>query len=77
MFGEKTEVLAPFGNLFLNLIFTLLVPIAFFSISSAIASMDNSKKLGKILGTTVIIFSIIATMIGQFSWKYSLYNAYF
>ncbi|MEG1287528.1 MAG: dicarboxylate/amino acid:cation symporter [Clostridium sp.] len=64
IFGEKTEVLAPFGNLFLNLIFTLLVPIVFFSISSAIASMDNSKKLGKILGTTVIVFAITATIAG-------------
>ncbi|GAA0115089.1 dicarboxylate/amino acid:cation symporter [Clostridium senegalense] len=62
--GEKAIVFEPFGNLFLNLIFSLLVPIVFFSISSAIANMDNSKKLGKILGTTIVVFAITATIAG-------------
>ena len=33
--GEKAVVLKPFGDVFLNLIFTLVVPIVFFSISSS------------------------------------------
>lgn len=70
--GEKASIFAPFGDLFLNLIFTILVPIVFFSISSAIANMDSSKKLGKILGTAIIVFgitAIISGIIGVFSFR--------
>ena len=70
--GEKAIIFEPIGNLFLNLIFTLLVPIVFFSISSSIANMESSKKLGKILGTTVIVFAItaiISGVIGVISFK--------
>lgn len=70
--GEKSIIFEPIGNLFLNLIFTLLVPIVFFSISSSIANMENSKKLGKILGTTIIVFAIttiISGIIGVISFK--------
>lgn len=70
--GEKAIIFEPIGSLFLNLIFTLLVPIVFFSISSSIANMENSKKLGKILGTTIIVFAItaiISAIIGVISFK--------
>ncbi|GAA0077746.1 dicarboxylate/amino acid:cation symporter [Clostridium sp. CTA-5] len=70
--GEKASILAPFGNLFLNLIFTILIPVVFFSISSAIANMENSRKLGNILGATVIVFgitAIISGILGVISFK--------
>lgn len=62
--GEKAKIFAPLGNLFLNLIFTMLVPIVFFSISSAIANMDSSKKFGKILVVTIIVFGVTAILSG-------------
>lgn len=62
--GEKASVFQPLGDLFLNLIFALLVPIVFFSISSAIANMNSAKKLGKILGVTVLVFAATATIAG-------------
>ena len=58
--GKKASVLAPFGDLFLNLIFAMLIPLVFFSISSAIANIGSSKKLGKILGVTVVVFGFTA-----------------
>lgn len=63
-FGEKASVLEPLGNLFLNLIFTMLIPLVFFSISSAIANVGNSKKIGKLLGVTLVVFSITAAISG-------------
>ncbi|MGL4107648.1 dicarboxylate/amino acid:cation symporter [Clostridium sp. LP20] len=69
---EKASVFEPLGNLFLNLIFTLLIPIVFFNITSAIANMNNTKKLGKILGVTVIVFGVtafISGVIGVLSFK--------
>lgn len=50
--GEKASILSPFGNLFLNLLFMIVVPLVFFAVSSAIANMKGgSKRLGKIMGS--------------------------
>ncbi|WP_346868567.1 dicarboxylate/amino acid:cation symporter [Clostridium sp. UBA5119] len=70
--GERASIFAPLGTIFLNLIFTILIPLVFFSISSAIANMDSSKKLGKILGVTIVVFAftaIISGVIGVTSFK--------
>lgn len=53
------QALKPVGQIFLNLMFTIVVPLVFVSIASAVGSMDNMKRLGKILGST--IFSFLAT----------------
>ena len=54
-FGVK---LKPLGDIFLNLVFSVVVPVVFFSISSAVASMANMKRLGKILGYMLLVFVI-------------------
>ncbi len=55
---ERAEVLKPFGDIFLNLLFTAVVPLVFFSISSAIAGMSDAKRLGKIVGWMMVIFVV-------------------
>lgn len=56
--GERASVLKPIGDIFLNLMFTIVVPLVFFTISSSIASMIDLKRLGKIMGYSLIVFSI-------------------
>jgi Na+/H+-dicarboxylate symporter len=46
----------PFGDIFLNLLFTAIVPLVFFSISSAVAAMSNMKRLGKIMTSMILVF---------------------
>ncbi|MCM3711527.1 dicarboxylate/amino acid:cation symporter [Sporosarcina luteola] len=58
VFGEKASVIKPFGDLFLNLLFMIVVPLVFFSISSAVANMDSMKRLGKIMGSMLSVFII-------------------
>ncbi|KOR28468.1 sodium:proton antiporter, partial [Achromatium sp. WMS1] len=53
---EEAKVLKPIGDIFLNLLFTIVVPLVFFSISSAIAGMSNTQRLGKILGIMMLVF---------------------
>lgn len=55
-------VLEPLGTVFINLMFCVVVPMVFFSISSAIANMPSPKKAGKVLVTTVIVFVITAAI---------------
>lgn len=56
--GEKASILKPVGDIFLNLMFTIVVPLVFFTISSSIASMIDLKRLGKIMGYSLIVFTI-------------------
>lgn len=56
--GESASVFKPFGDIFLNLMFTIVVPLVFFTISSSIASMIDLKRLGKIMGYSLIVFVI-------------------
>jgi Na+/H+-dicarboxylate symporter len=58
IFGEKASVIRPFGDLFLNLLFMVVVPLVFFSISSAVANMDSMRRFGKIMGSMLSIFII-------------------
>lgn len=53
---KDAAMLKPLGDIFLNLLFTVIVPLVFFSISSTVASMTNLKRLGKILFLMVLLF---------------------
>ncbi len=64
--GEKATVLKPLGDIFLNLMFTIVVPLVFLTISSAVSSMVDMKRLGKIIGNMLLVFiitGIIASII--------------
>ena len=70
--GERAIVLKPVGDIFLNLMFTIVVPLVFFTISSSIASMIDLKRLGKIMGYSLIVFTttcIIASIVMLISVK--------
>lgn len=56
--GEKATVLKPLGEVFINLMFTAVVPLVFVTISSAVGNMLNMKRLGKILGSMFLVFFI-------------------
>lgn len=58
IWGEKATVLKPLGDIFLNIMFTLVVPLVFVTISSAVSSMVDLKRLGKIIGYMLLIFVI-------------------
>lgn len=56
VFREKVAFLKPVGQIFLNLLFTLLVPLIFFSISASIANVSDTNKVGKLLFYLILIF---------------------
>lgn len=58
IFKEDAIRLKPFGELFLNMMFTAVVPLVFFSLASSVAKMTNMKRLSKILKSTLAIFVI-------------------
>lgn len=62
--GEKSTVLKPFGDVFLNLMFTAIVPLVFTTIASAVGNMLNMKRLGSILGNMMLVFVVTGIIAG-------------
>ena len=59
---EGATSLEPLGTLFVNLMFCVVVPMVFFSISSAIANMKSLKRAGKVMGVTIATFLVTAAI---------------
>ena len=60
--SKGATVLEPLGTVFINLMFCVVVPMVFCSISSAIANMSSAKKAGKVMGITVATFFVTAAI---------------
>lgn len=72
IFGEKATVLSPFGDLFLNMLLVIIVPLIFLTISTSIGKMKQPKRIGKILITIILVFaftSIVSVFVGLGSAK--------
>ncbi|MCF2627968.1 MAG: dicarboxylate/amino acid:cation symporter [Fusobacterium mortiferum] len=55
-FGEAAVKLKPLGDLFINGMFMIVVPLVFITISSSIAGMNDMNRLGKIMKNLFLIF---------------------
>lgn len=67
IFQEKATILSPLGDLFLNLLLVIIVPLIFLTITTSISKMQTPKRLGKIMVTIICVFlvtSIIAVIVG-------------
>ena len=51
-------IFKPLGTVFINLMFCIVVPMVFASISSAVANMKSRRRAGKIMGVTVATFVV-------------------
>ena len=70
VFKEKISFLKPFGDLFLNMLLIIIVPLIFLTISTSIGKMHQPKRIGKILISifgVFIITSIISVLVGLIS----------
>ncbi len=72
IFKEKASILNPFGDLFLNLLLVIIIPLIFLTLTTSIGKMNSPKRIGKILLTTFFIFiitSLISVFIGLITTK--------
>ena len=53
---EDANVLKPLGEIFLNFMYTIVVPLVFFTISSSVANMVDMRRLGRILKYVFLVF---------------------
>lgn len=77
IFGEKAKVLSPLGDLFINILLTIIVPLIFLTLTTSIGKMKQPKRLGKILISVIFVFiitSLVSVLIGLISTRINLVN---
>ena len=77
LLGEGAHVLRAPGELFLNLVFVLVVPLVFFSVAHSIVVMRRSGVIGRVLGTALGVFLFMSLVTGVFSFAFmSVWNPF-
>jgi len=56
IFGESVKVIKPIGDIFLNFLFTAVIPLVFFSVSSAIGGLKATNKLNRMMSIMSLVF---------------------
>ncbi|MRX37817.1 cation:dicarboxylase symporter family transporter [Flavobacterium sp. LC2016-23] len=56
IFKDKVEVIKPLGDIFLNLLFTAIIPLIFFTIASSVANLEQTEKLGRLFMIMIAVF---------------------
>ncbi|TPG39355.1 dicarboxylate/amino acid:cation symporter [Flavobacterium pectinovorum] len=56
VFKEKVAIVKPVGDIFLNLLFTAIIPLVFFTITSSIANLEKTEKLGRLFVVMIAVF---------------------
>ena len=67
IFKEETVIVKPLGDLFLNLMLVIVVPLIFLTLSTSIAKMKSPKRFGKIMISIVGVFiftSLVSVVVG-------------
>jgi Na+/H+-dicarboxylate symporter len=70
IYGKQVESIKFIGDIFLNLLFTAIIPLVFFTIASSIANLQKTESLGKLFGivsgvflATVLISAAVMTAV--------------
>ncbi|MBR6690076.1 MAG: dicarboxylate/amino acid:cation symporter [Bacilli bacterium] len=66
IFKEDALYLKPIGTIFINMLYVIVVPLVFFTISSSISNIKSLRKLGKIFKVMFIVFIITSTIAALF-----------
>lgn len=72
IFKDKATVLSPLGDLFINLLLVIIVPLIFLTLTTSIGKMKQPKRIGKILASIVGVFvvaSLVSVFVGLISTK--------
>ena len=68
IFGEDAAVVKPVGDIFMNFMYVLVVPIVCLSVSSAMCTMKRSNMAGRVLVNTLLVFLVMSVVLAVLSW---------
>ncbi|MCM1370846.1 MAG: dicarboxylate/amino acid:cation symporter [Clostridium sp.] len=70
IFKQDAAIVSPLGDLFLNLLFVVVVPLIILTITTSIAKMKEPRRLSKIVKSIIVVFvvtSLISVIVGLIS----------
>lgn len=56
LWPQQVLVIKPIGDIFLNLLFTAVIPLVFFAIAATIASLSNTGRTGRLISIMTVVF---------------------
>lgn len=65
LFPDGAKAIRPLGDLFLNLLFMIIVPLVFFTVSSSIAASTDARRLTRVSWAMALVFvatSVVAAI---------------
>ena len=62
---SDAKILSPLGDIFINLLYVVIVPLIFLTITTSISKMESPKRLKKLIGTIFLVF-IITSLVSVF-----------
>lgn len=72
IFGKDASIVAPVGEFFLNLLFTLVVPLVFFSVGDSICKLHRQGQAGNVLGKLFLTFLGMSLAAGVIAYLFLL-----
>lgn len=74
---ENISFLKPFGDLFINMLMVIIVPLIFLTISTSIGKLKSPKRVGKVISSIILVFiftSLISVVVGILFSRIQLVN---
>lgn len=68
LWPDVARYVTPVGDIFINLLFVLVIPMVFFSMSLAFYKLRSEGQVGRILGKTIIVFALIWLTFGALTY---------
>ncbi len=75
IFKEKIIIIKPLGDLFLNLLLTIIVPLIFLTITTSIGKIKHPRRFSKIVTSIILVFiitSLVSILVGIASTRVTL-----
>ena len=77
VFKENICFLKPLGDLFINMLMVIIVPLIFLTISTSIGKLKSPKRVGKVISSIILVFiftSLISVVVGILFSRIQLVN---
>ena len=77
VFKENISFLKPFGDLFINMLMVIIVPLIFLTIATSIGKLKSPKRVGKVISSIILVFiftSLISVIVGIIFSRIQLVN---
>lgn len=63
LFPASADYLKPVGDIFMNTLFVLIVPMVLFSVASSVCNLSQRRLLGRTLGASAVVVAVVMALV--------------